>query len=470
MTRIAVLGAGIAGLSTAHRLHTAQAGVHVTLLEAGEHFGGHANTVDVTLPDAQGRPVTHGVDTGFLVFNHRTYPMLKQLFAQLGVPTAASDMSFSVQIPEDGEGAAAARASGLRPGLVWCGTDLDSVFAQRRNLFSPAFLRMLWDLTRFNRLCTRMAQDAELNGDDEAMQQSVGDFLRTHGFSAAFADGYFLPMVACIWSCPTEQMLRFPMATMIRFCHNHGLLQVADRPQWYTVQGGSREYVRRITSQLPDARLRSPVQALSRHSDGKQWLVHTPHGIEAYDQVVLATHADTSLGWLRGAGLSAHSELLSAVRFHDNMAVLHTDRSLLPAQEKAWAAWNYERATSPHADHQAVCLHYLINRLQPLPWQQPVVVSLNPLRQPDPSQVLARFDYAHPIFDQAAIDAQKRLPALQGQDGIWLAGAWTGYGFHEDGLRSGVQVADALLQRHRAGAPQGSTAAPSSTTAPLASP
>jgi predicted NAD/FAD-binding protein len=440
MKRIAVIGAGVAGLGAAHRLATAPGHRRVTLFEAGAYFGGHAHTVDVTLPDGQGRPVTHGVDTGFLVFNERTYPQLIDLFARLDVATAKSDMSFSVQIPRDAQG-----VSGLRPGLQWCGTDLDSVFAQRRNLVSPAFWRMLTDLLRFNKLTTRLA----LSGDEAGLRQPIGEFLEAQRFSAAFREGYLLPMVACIWSCPVQQMLQFPIATLIRFCHNHGLLQVANRPQWYTVAGGSREYVQRITSTLADARLNCPVHAVNVLGDDGQAgvMVHSPRGAERFDEVVLATHSDQALQILGNQASEAQRQVLGAIQYHDNEAVLHTDTTMLPHRLKAWAAWNYERAARPEAEGRAVCLHYLINKLQPLPWSQPVVVSLNPLRAPESQQVLARFSYAHPIFDQAALDAQHQLPALQGQRGLWFAGAWTGYGFHEDGLKSGLGVASALLAK-----------------------
>jgi predicted NAD/FAD-binding protein len=445
MQRIAIVGSGITGLGAAHHLVQAPGARHVTLFEAGAHFGGHANTVDVTLPDAQGRAVTHGVDTGFLVFNERTYPNLIRLFAELGVPTAASDMSFSVQVPSDATG-----LSGLRPGLEWCGSSLDSVFAQRRNLVSPAFWRMLADILRFNKLTTAMA----VRGDERELKQPIGDFLVDQGFGAAFQEGYLLPMVACIWSCPVQQMMRFPMATLIRFCHNHGLLQVANRPQWYTVAGGSREYVRRIVEQLPDARLRCPVERVQPLGEGGQAgvMVHSARGAERFDAVLFACHPDQAMRLLGEAASPAERAVLGAIRYHPNRAVLHTDASLLPKRPKAWAAWNYERANEASREDRHVCLHYLINQLQPLPWSQPVVVSLNPLREPAPDKVLADIDYDHPVFDQAAIDAQQALPGLQGRRQLWFAGAWAGYGFHEDGLKSGLAAAQGLLDsRARSG-------------------
>lgn len=440
MKRIAVIGAGIAGLGAAWRLATAPGERQVTLFEAGSYCGGHANTVDVTLPDAQGLPVTHGVDTGFLVFNERTYPHLIRLFAQLKVPVAKSDMSFSVQVPEE-----ATQLAGLRPGLQWCGSDLNTVFAQRRNLVSPAFWGMLADLMRFNRLTTNLA----MRGSESQLSEPIADFLARHRFGEAFKAGYLLPMVACIWSCPVQQMMRFPIATLIRFCHNHGLLQVTNRPQWFTVQGGSREYVQRLLAALPDVRVNMPVRSLIPLGDAGHAgvMVHTEAGSERFDDVVLATHSDQALGMLGAGASDGERSVLGAIRYHANRAVLHTDASLLPSNERAWAAWNYERAAHPDQEDRAVCLHYLINKLQPVPWAKPVVVSLNPLREPAPDQVLGSFDYAHPVFDQAAIEAQGRLHTVQGRRHIWFAGAWAGYGFHEDGLKAGLAAASGLLAR-----------------------
>ena len=424
--RVAVVGSGIAGLGAALSLHEH---ADVVLFEADSHFGGHAHTVDATLEG-----VTHGVDVGFLVYNHATYPLLKQLFAELDVPTAASDMSFSVQLPASG--------------LEWSGSSLDTVFAQRSNLLRPRFLGMLADVMRFNRLATGLA---ERNKDGEP-GRSIAQFLDEHRFGAAFRQGYLLPMLGCIWSCPTDQMLAFPVATMIRFCHNHGLLRVHNRPQWHTVRGGSREYVRRIVERLPDVRLNSPVSALRRvppaSGSGGVWL-DTPSGAERFDEVVLAGHSDQSLALLGDAASAEERRVLGAIRYQRNRAVLHTDAGLLPRSRKAWAAWNYERAPDLAREQGAVCLHYLINRLQPLPWQAPVVVSLNPVREPAAASVLADFAFAHPVFDQAAIDAQKRLGRIQGGAHVWFAGAWTGYGFHEDGLLSARKVADAMREQWR---------------------
>jgi predicted NAD/FAD-binding protein len=427
--RVAIIGSGVSGLGAAHALAP---WAQVSLVEAEARFGGHANTVDVTLDG-----VTHGVDTGFLVFNHRTYPNLVRLFEALGVATAPSDMSFSVQD----------RARGLE----WSGSDLRSVFAQKRNLASPRFLRMLADIVRFNRAATALA----LAEADTGMSESVGEFLDRHGFGAAFRESYFLPMVGCIWSCPAEQMLRFPVGTMIRFCHNHGLIQVADRPQWHTVAGGSKHYVQALLDRFRAAGGRAfagvPVRSVRRvpPGDGRGGvLVATEAGSERFDEVILAAHSDQSLALLHDAD-AAEREVLGAIRYHPNRAVLHTDASLLPRRPRAWAAWNYDRAANATTEQASVCLHYLIGRLQPLPWKRPVIVTLNPdpARLPADSATIRRFEYSHPVFDAAAVAAQARLPAIQGRSHVWFAGAWARYGFHEDGLASGLEVAERLRSR-----------------------
>ena len=422
--RVAVVGSGIAGLGAAHAL---RGKADISLFEAGAYFGGHTHTVDVTLPGADGRAVTHGVDTGFLVFNERTYPQLIQLFADLGVATVPSDMSFSVQVP---------RAQGRA--LEWSGTSLNTVFAQRANLLRPAFWRMLRDLLRFNKLVTDLAT----RGAEASLTQPLAEFLQAQKFSAEFRDWYLLPMLGCIWSCPTDQMLQFPVATMVRFCHNHGLAQVSQRPQWWTVAGGARHYVDKITAGITDKRLNTPVRQITR--DARGVAVTTDTGTERFDRLVLATHSDQALALLGGHATAQERQVLGAIHYQPNRAVLHTDTRVLPRNPSAWAAWNYEAAHSSQTDAR-VCLHYLINRLQPVPFQQPVVVSLNPVQPIADDQVLGSFDYAHPVFDLAAIRAQAEVPALQGRQHTYFAGAWMGYGFHEDGLKAGRAAASQLL-------------------------
>lgn len=431
MRRVAVIGSGISGLAVAYHLARQPGLAAVSLFEAGDYFGGHTHTVDVEVETPQGK-VRHGVDTGFLVFNERTYPQLIELLSTLKVETAASDMSFSVKLPDID--------------LEWSGSSLDTVFAQRRNLLRPRFLRMLGEIVRFNKLCTALAT----SGAVSALQQPIGDFLEQHRFTSAFRDWYFLPMIGCIWSCPTAQMLQFPIATMISFCHNHGLLQVTDRPRWFTVSGGARNYVDKMLAPISDARLNAPVRRITRLPGGSGVTLATDHGSEHFDEVVLACHSDQSLALLADASPQERA-VLGAIRYHRNRTVLHTDVSVLPRRRRAWAAWNYERSTDISQQAGAVCLHYLINQLQPLPFSQPVIVSLNPVREPRSDLVQGSYDYAHPVFDQAAVAAQRDVPAIQGIANTWFCGAWTRYGFHEDGLMSGLAVVEGLKQRLMAG-------------------
>lgn len=411
--RIAVIGGGIAGLASAWLLSRRH---RVTLFEAGDYVGGHTNTIDIAVEGHR-----HPIDTGFLVFNDRTYPNLCALFACLGVASVESEMSFGVSLAE--------------PEIEWAGSDLGTVFAQRSNLLRPAFLGMLSDILRFNRETTRMAAEGD------APPVSLGDYLAAGRYGSAFRDWYLLPMAAAIWSCPTRTMLDYPLATFARFCHNHGLLQIFDRPRWRTVAGGGREYVRRILDELDDVQVATPVLGVDRRPDGV-WL-RCRDGAERFDEVVFACHSDQTLAIL-GAGASLDERrILGAVKYQPNLALVHTDTALLPRRRKVWSAWNY-LAGAGRPDERPVSVSYLINRLQPLPFETPVVVSLNPFTEPARDKLIRRIEYAHPVFDQAAVDAQAALPTIQGRQRSWFAGAWTGYGFHEDGLKSALVVARAL--------------------------
>jgi len=409
--KIAVIGAGISGLASAYFLARRH---DVVVYEAGGYIGGHANTVDATL---EGR--TFPVDTGFLVFNEATYPNLIALLDELGVDSYATDMSFGVSL------------DGGR--FEWAGTSLDTVFAQRRRVMSPAFLGMLRDILRFNRA-------AESNLAASLVSPlSLEQLLAAGSYGAMFRDAYLLPMAAAIWSSAPADILQFPAATFLRFCLNHGLLQVNDRPQWRTVKGGAREYVRKITATLPAVRLNTKVVGVLRNDDGVT--VRTHDGSERFDSVVFATHAPDTLHMLTDADVQERA-LLSAVRYQANTAYLHTDLSLMPQRRKVWSSWNYLGAASAAQDGaRAVCVSYWLNQLQALPCKSAVMVTLNPFSPPAADKTIARFDYDHPIFDQAAISAQHTLASIQGKRRTWFAGAWTGYGFHEDGLKSALRVA-----------------------------
>ena len=425
--RIAVVGSGIAGLGSALLLH--RQGHAVTLFEAGPVLGGHTATVDVTLDG-----VTAPVDTGFLVFNDRTYPHLVALFDELGVASVASEMSFSVRVDERG--------------LEWAGTDLASLFAQPSNALRPDFWRMLADIMRFNRATTAMIAAGMVP------TLSLAAYLDSEGYGAPFRDWYLLPMAAAIWSSPKQDILDFPLPTFVRFCHNHGLLSISNRPQWRTVVGGAREYVRRIAAGLPDVRVDTPVRRVRRGERGVD--VEAGGVTTHFDEIVLACHSDQALALLADPS-PPEARLLSRIRYQANCVLLHTDAALLPKSRRAWAAWNYLAASDADGT-RPVAVSYLINRLQPLPFKTPVVVTLNPPFDPDPAKLLQEFEYWHPLLDSAAVSAQQGIARIQGVRHTWYAGAWLGYGFHEDGLRSAHAVADGIAGRTRSPAAGGTAA------------
>jgi predicted NAD/FAD-binding protein len=406
-SRIAVVGSGISGLSAAWLLGRRH---EVHLFEADGRIGGHSNTREVA---------GHAVDTGFIVFNEATYPNLIALFAHLGVETRLTDMGFAVSL-DDGR-------------LEYAGGDLGGLFAQKRNLVSPRFWRMMADLVRFYRQAPR-----DLSGVGEL---SLAAYLERLGTGAAFRDDHLYPMAAAIWSTPVASIGDYPAASFVRFCENHGLLNLGARPAWRTVEGGARTYVAALLESFSGRVSTScPVRGVRR----------LPHGVELdaggerlrFDHLVIATHADQALALLDDAD-PAERALLGAFSYRPNLAVLHSDVARMPRRRRVWSAWNY--ASRVGAGDPALSVTYWMNRLQGwLPRDLPLLVTLNPLDEPDPALVHARIEYAHPVFDAAAGRAQAGLWRLQGRRRTWFCGAHFGAGFHEDGLQAGLAVAEQL--------------------------
>jgi predicted NAD/FAD-binding protein len=410
--RIGIIGTGIAGMTAAHLLQEHH-DVHV--FEAEQRPGGHANTVTVDLP---GGPVA--ADTGFLVYNERTYPLFSRLLADLGVATHPSEMSFSL--------------TDLGSGLEWRGTSLSTVFAQRRNVVRPAFLAMLADVVRFNRLSRRLLADPESGAG------SLADLLDGHRWSTGFLDWYLVPLGSAIWSADPETFTQIPARTFVEFFSRHGLLGPGDQPPWRTVTGGSTSYVTAILDPLRRRgrlHLATEVAKLHRHERGVELL--TPTGPVLFDHVVVATHSDQALALL-GDPTDRERRVLGALRYQQNRATLHTDTALLPGNRRAWASWNYVRPEEPNG--KATVTYYL-NRLQGLQTDRPVLVTLNRDEAIRPDRVVATFEYAHPIIDQAAVAAQGSQLALSAGV-VSYCGAYWGYGFHEDGVRSAVAVCERL--------------------------
>jgi predicted NAD/FAD-binding protein len=413
--KIAVVGSGVSGMVASYLLSREH---QVTLFEAADHIGGHTNTIDV---EHGGQP--YAVDTGFIVFNECTYPNFIHLLDRLGVESKPTTMSFSVKCE--------------RSGLEYNGTSLNGLFAQRRNLIRPDFHRMVWDILRFY----RDAQDLLLNCEDD--EPTIGEYLANKRFSRAFVDWHIVPMGAAVWSADPVTMLEFPARSFARFFHNHGFLQLRDRPAWRVVCGGSRSYVSPlIHSFRENIRLRTPVRSIRRDREKEQVHIATDGGTERFDQVVLATHSDQSLALL--ADPSEHErEILGAIKYQRNEAVLHTDESILPHRRRAWAAWNYhllDRGPGP------VAVTYNMNILQGLAAPVQFCVTLNRDEAIDPQRVLRRITYHHPVFTPKTMAAQRRRGEISGVNRTHYCGAYWRYGFHEDGVRSGLEVGRAFGQ------------------------
>ena len=408
--RVAVVGSGISGLGAAFLLKDV---AEVHLFENADRIGGHSHTVDA---DFGGVKVP--VDTGFIVYNPLNYPNLIELFRVLDVPTQNTDMSFGVSL-DDG----ASEYEGSVAGLL----------AQPSNLLRPRYWSMLYDLVRFYKRAPKQAY----NGPAD---ETLRDFIQREGYGTAFVEDHLLPMSAAIWSCTSSMMLDFPIRSFMRFLENHKLLNFIDRPQWRTVKGGSRQYVNRIVAALGKSiHLSTNITGIKRDQGGVILSIEG-QGDVWFDKVIMAAHADQSMGLITDP-TAAENEILSCFKFQENRAVLHSDERLMPRRRATWAAWNY--LTGPSTGGE-LCLTYWMNRLQSIEEKYPLYETLNPHIEPDPALVHGTFLYEHPIFDEEAIAAQSRLAEIQGRDHLFFAGAWTGYGFHEDGLKSAIAIAKTL--------------------------
>ena len=415
--RIAVVGSGVSGSVAAWLLRDH---ADVSLFEAGRRFGGHTHTAVIAAPDGD-----VAVDTGFMVFNRPNYPLLSALFDHLGIATYPTCMSFSASL------------DGGR--FEYAGTNLNTLFGQRGNLVRPGFWSLLASIMRFNRVAITTLQSPPVEGE------SLGAFLDRNGFGERFRLDYLYPMAGAIWSSPREQIARFPALSFLRFFANHGLVQLAGRPQWQTVEGGSRRYLERLLADLgPRAFANAPVARVLRTPDAVT-LVFADGSRATFDDVVLACHSDQALALLDQPS-PGERRLLAAIPYQPNRVVLHRDPALMPRRRRVWSSWNYlGDAVAGHG--QAVSVTYWMNSLQRLPTRSDYFVSLNPTREPRADLVVAEYSYEHPVFDADALQAQRQLHRLQGRSRTWFAGAWTGYGFHEDGMRSAVEVAAALGAR-----------------------
>ncbi|MDO9416968.1 NAD(P)/FAD-dependent oxidoreductase [Pararhizobium sp.] len=411
--KIAVIGSGVSGSSAAWALHP----VHdVTLFEKEDRAGGHTATVDI---DYDGRQIA--VDTGFIVYNEANYPNLTSLFAELDVATHKSDMSFSLSL-DHGR-------------LEWSGDNLATLFAQKRNLLRPSFLWMIREILRFNKTCLKDRAAGLLAA------RSIGDYLNWRGFSPGFTNNYLVPMAAAIWSTPADKMLEFPAEHFVNFFDNHRLIYSTPHP-WRTVTGGSRNYLQKLLKPLGD-RVKTNCGVRSIRREHGIVVITDVHGHETiFDKVIIAAHSNQTLAMLADA-TPAETRLLSSVPYEPNRVILHRDPGLMPKRQKVWASWNYLRSTKPCGD-TGVAVSYWMNRLQGIDADCPLFVTLNPEREPAPGTVFAEFSYDHPQFSTQSMLAQKELAAHQGDNNTFFAGAWTGYGFHEDGLSSGLAAAEAL--------------------------
>lgn len=416
--KIAVVGSGISGLSCAWMLSKQH---QVTLFEKDDRLGGHSHTVDIRIKEQD-----VAVDTGFIVYNPLNYPNLVALFNHLGVESCETDMSFSVSVDQGH--------------MEYSGSGLAGLFAQKRNLLRPGFWRMLSDIRKFYQSSEHLLQTT-------SPTLSLRELLSDLRYSDEFIYQHLVPMGAAIWSTPVDKMLDYPALGFLRFCQNHGLLQVNDRPQWRTLPGGSIRYVNKLAEDIKDIRLNHHIHQITREEGGvKIWDRYGQ--AEQFDEVVLACHSDQALKLLAQPS-KQEQQLLSCFRYQRNQAFLHTDPKLMPARRSVWASWNYLSDTRSAEDQQSFAVTYWMNQLQPLNIDTPVLVTLNPDQPPGQDHFLRSYFYDHPVFDSASFEAQPKLWSLQGQQHTWFCGAYFGYGFHEDGLQAGLAVAEQLGRLNR---------------------
>ncbi|MBP7709463.1 MAG: FAD-dependent oxidoreductase [Rickettsiales bacterium] len=413
--KIAVIGSGISGLSAAWLLSQKY---DVTLFEKNATLGGHANTVDVEYPNGLGREKI-SVDTGFIVYNFRTYHHLKQLFEFLKIEICASTMSFGIK--------------DYSSGLEYVGSDLSGVFAQKRNLLNPAFWLMIFDILKFNKNATKLVEEQSEIDDSLTLET----FVNRLKLGKYFKEHYLFPMASAIWSCPVEQMKLYPAKTFLRFFYNHGLLTVTNQPQWYSVKNGSREYIKKLSASFADKiKLSTEITKCHQGTNGLTLEDRLGNKYE-FDHVVFASHANETFKIISDK-TPEETRILSKFKFSQNLAVLHRDENQMPKNKKAWASWVYLSAPQ----NTKTSLSYWMNNLQAIEHKFPLFVTLNPIEEVDPAKVFGTFKYEHPIFDFDAIAAQEEIKTIQGKRNIWFAGAWLKYGFHEDGISSAIELAN----------------------------
>jgi len=411
--KIAVIGSGISGLSSAYLL---QHDHEITVFESEANIGGHTATMDVTL---QGKD--YAVDTGFIVYNDWTYPNFIRLMDELGVQSQPTEMSFSVSCDLSG--------------LEYGGNNLNTLFAQRRNIFSPSYLKMIKDILRFNKESIEHLESGRI---EEGI--TLGEYLKSNGYGETFANKYLIPMGSAIWSASTDSMFDFPLLFFVRFFKNHGLLSVNNRPQWRVIKGGSREYLQPLTAGFKDRiRVNSPVASISRDETGVD-ISLADGSIERFDQVIVASHSDQALSMLNDATV-AEKEVLGAIPYQKNDVVLHTDASILPNKKLAWSSWNYWLRSE--RQEQAI-LTYNMNILQGIEAPETFCVTLNATESIDSSKILGQYNYSHPVFSLQSVAAAERWGDINGVNRTWFCGAYWANGFHEDGASSGIRVAKAL--------------------------